>query len=162
MKAIEAEKKELNILVSKGLTFDIEHTITRRKSFRKIKETEVLHFTIQEPTLSTLDRIAAEQIEMQIDEQAITSDSFAESRRMIVAHSRRLARIVALAVLGEEYNEKRLKELSDLFFHTIKPSKLKAITSIINLTGNLGDFMNSIRSMQVRTTMPDRIEEDEA
>jgi hypothetical protein len=175
MNAKEAEKQELNLLIGRGFTFDVERTITRGL-FRKTKEKELLHFTIQEPTLSTLDRIAEEQIEMQIDEKAITSDSLAESRRLVYLHSKRLARIAALAVLGEDYiilkkvrgkvketyDNAKLKELTDLFFHCIKPSKLRSLVDIITLTSNLGDFTSSIRSMQIRTTMPDRIEEDEA
>ena len=97
---------------------------------------------------------------------------------MAARHARRMARIVALAVLGSNilkptpgkggavhYEEDRraLDDLTNLFFHTIKPSELFRLTMTINAMCNLGDFIHSIRLMSAaRTTVPTRIEADSA
>lgn len=179
---IEAEKIELNSLIGKGLSFDIERTVYKREQgflgyFKKrVPEVEKLKFTIQEPTLSTLDRISAEQIELRIDESIISGENgISEVKNLAKNHAQRMARIVALAVLGQDYvissssgssvrykyDDQKLNELSELFFQNIKPSKLIQLTMIINTISNLGDFMNSIRLMSAsRTTIPIRIEEN--
>lgn len=177
---IEAEKQELNILVNRGVSFELDRTIYHKQKglfgrFKKrIPVTEKLKFRIQEPTLSTLDRISAEQIELNIDERIMSSDAgLCEAKKLTKEHARRLAKIVALAVLGQDYvmtiqegsriryefDDKRLIELTDLFFNNIRPSKLMQLTLLVNTMSNLGDFTNSIRLMSgARTTMPIRIE----
>lgn len=179
---IEAERQELNILVNRGVTFELERTIYKKQDglfgrFKKrIPVIEKLKYKIKEPTLSTLDRISAEQIELAIDERIMSSDAgLSEAKKLTNEHSKRLAKIVALSVLGQDYvitiqegsriryefDEKRLSELTDLFFNNISPSKLMKLTLLINTMSNLGDFMNSIRLMSgARTTMPIRIEEE--
>lgn len=130
---------------------------------------------VQEPTLAVLDLIAAEQIELVIDEKLMTSeDALCIARKLAKQHARRMAKIVALAVLGEDYikatqvgarvkyehDDKRLDELTDLFFSRIKPSRLTELVSMISAMSNLGDFTNSIRLMSAaRTTMPILVEE---
>ena len=48
----------------------------------------------------------------------------------------------------------RLDELTDLFFHAVKPSELFQLTMTINAMCNLGDFIHSIRLMSAaRTTV---------
>lgn len=172
----EAEKQELNRLIEKGVTFEVERTIrAKQHGFLgfikpKVEKKETLKFTIQEPTLSTLDRIADEQIELKIDESIMSSDNgLQEAKKLVGEHGRRLAKIIAIAVLGQDglkqtngvggikyvYDYKRLEELTELFFHNVKPSKLIQLTIFINTMGNLGDFTNSIRLMSAaRTTMP--------
>ena len=172
----EAEKQELNRLIEKGATFEVERTIrAKQHGFLgfikpKVEKKDTLKFTIQEPTLSTLDRIADEQIELKIDESIMSSDNgLQEAKKLVGEHGRRLAKIIAIAVLGQDglkqtngvggikyvYDYKRLEELTELFFHNVKPSKLIQLTIFINTMGNLGDFTNSIRLMSAaRTTMP--------
>lgn len=179
---IEAEKQELNILVNRGISFEIERTTHKRPKgllgrFKKLVQvTEKLKFKIEEPTLSTLDRISAEQIELKIDERIMSSDGgLCEAKKLTHEHARRLAKIIAFAVLGQdyvktiqegsriryEYDDRRLNELTDTFFQHIKPSKLMQLTVLVNTMSNLGDFTNSIRLMSgARTTMPIRIEEE--
>lgn len=175
-----SEKDELNLLINQGMSFSLERTTyKRRKGFigrflrpKAIKTTE--RYRIEEPTLSTLDRIASEQLELAIDENVMSSlDGVCEARKMSHAHARRMAKIVAYAVLGQDYiitemvgsrikyrkDDKKLEELTDIFYHNIKPSKLFTMVSMINTMSNLGDFTNSIRLMSAsRTTMPIRIE----
>jgi hypothetical protein len=166
---LEAEKRELNLLINNGLSFEIEKTVKKRqKGFlgffkKRVRETEKMKFTIQEPTLYTLDRLSREQIEFSIDEKDFRLNGVAKVRGLVLDHSRRCARIVAIAVLGNGWEDRtRLQALENLFFKTIKPSKLMDLVRLINTMSNLGDFMNSIRLMSaVRTTMPGRIEETE-
>lgn len=177
---ITAERNELNTLINKGVNFDVERTIHKRQKgifgiFKKrIPVKELLKFTILEPTLSTLDRISEEQIELIIDENIMTTEAgLCEARKFTKKYSRRLARIIAIAVLGQDYimtiqegarirykyDDTKLDQLTDLFLHNIKPSKLMQLTILINTMSNLGDFTNSIRLISAsRTTMPIRIE----
>ena len=53
-----------------------------------------------------------------------------------------------------EEDRRRLDELTDLFFHAVKPSELFQLTMTINAMCNLGDFIHSIRLMSAaRTTV---------
>ncbi len=180
-KALEQERNELNTLIGKGLSFEIEDTQfdEERKFFGLIKKRTpvkaVRHFKIEEPTLGTLDRLSAEWIEFDIDEQALQSeDGIKRARTMVNRHANRCAKVIALAVLGTDYlipkhgkggivryieDTKELEHLTALFARTIQPSKLYQLYVMINAMCNLGDFTNSIRLMSTdRTTMPILIE----
>ena len=170
---IEAEKRELDLLLNKGMSFDLEvSTYKRGKGLGYLRKERVIEkqtFIIKEPTLSTLDRLAVEQIDMNFNESILEStEGVAEAKRLIKAHAKRCARIIAIAVVGSGTTIEKAKTpvLSELFYENIKPSKLFAIARMINAISNLGDFCNSIRYMSAsRTTMPepkampDRIEE---
>lgn len=178
----EAEKKELNLLIGRGTSFRIDRTIHRRQKglsglFKKrVPEKESLSFKIEEPTLSTMDHVSDERIELKIDEKALRGDKgLTEARKLAKAHSRRCAKIIALSVMGSEYeittkvgarvkystDEKRLKELTSIFFHGLKPSTLRDLVNAIDVMSNLGDFCSSIRLMSMtRTTAPTLVEED--
>jgi hypothetical protein len=137
---------------------------------------ENLTFVIHEPTLSILDRISAEQIELSIDEAIMRSeDGVCEAKKLSNEHSRRMAKIIAIAVIGQNYviaekkrgvikyryDNKRLDELTEIFFHNVKPSLLFEYVMLISTISNLGDFTNSIRLMSAaRTTMPILVEEN--
>lgn len=177
---IQAERNELNLLIDKGVNIEVERTIRvpiGRKYLlfkRYTAKIEKLKFTIKEPTLSTLDRLSAEQIELVIDEAKIKENGLSEAKMLTSKQAHRMARIVAIAVLGQEYvittqegariryqyDDKKLNELTELFFINVKPSNLFQYTVLINSMSNLGDFTNSIRLMSaVRTTMPTLIED---
>lgn len=181
---IEAERNELNTLINKGAKFEVEDVILQRQKgflgwFKKRIQVKEKHtFVIEEPTLTVLDLITTESIDMIIDENVMSSTSgMSESKKIANKHSKRCARVVALAVLGQDYilaipkrngtikikyDEARLKELTSLFFRAIKPSRLFRLALLVNTMMNLGDFMNSIRLMSgARTTMPNRIEEEQ-
>ena len=171
---LEQERKELNALINKGVSFevkDIEFEI-HKKFFGLIKKRipkEVTKtFTIEEVTLSTLD--------FAIDESLMKSaDGMKRARGLAKEHAVRCARIIAIAVLGENRFVPRpykggtrwvedvqaIEEMTALFARKIKPSKLYKLCVLVNAMCNLGDFLNSIRLMQSeRTTMPNRIEEN--
>ena len=177
---LEAERKELNLLIGRGITFDVKRTIFKRRPglmgrlSKRIPAEEMVSYRIQEPTLSTLDRMSDLQIELDINEEVMRSDqALHEARYLTGEHSRRLARIVATAVMGQDYvqirqsggrtvysnDEAGLEEIADVLFHGLTPSQLAELVVYINTISNLGDFCNSIRLMSaLRTTMPLRIE----
>lgn len=178
---INTERQELNLLINKGVSIEVDRTIyVKPKGLfgllkKRVKQTDKQKFIIQEPTLSVLDLISSEQIELNIDEKEMNSDNaLSLAKKLTNEHSRRMARIIAISVLGQDYiipiqkgsfiqykyDDARLKELTNLFFHNIKPSRMMQYVILINTMSNLGDFTNSIRLMSAsRTTMPILIEE---
>lgn len=175
------EMNELNRLIGHGLKF----RITRFKDVRQpgffgrfkkmIRVPEELEFELHEPTLAVMDRLSKEGIEMVIHEKDLQEETSGVStaKALIAKHSIRMARYVAIAVLGEElfipkeigahvqYKEdtRRLSELTDIFAHTIKPSKLYQLVIGINTIANMGDFTNCIRlASSNRTTIPNLIQ----
>lgn len=183
IKSLEQERKELNALINKGISFEIEDVIFEPKKSlfglvtRRVPVKVKRKFKIEEPTLGTLDRLSAEWIEFDLDESKLKSnDDMKQTRTLAANHSIRCAKVVALAVLGSDFlvpkysrngvvryveDTERLDELTALFARAIKPSKLYQLYVLINAMCNLGDFMNSIRLMSAdRTTMPIRIEEN--
>ncbi len=182
IKDLKKERQELNALIGKGVSFEVKDVVfdVQKRFFgllkKRIPKEVTRKFTIDEPTLSTLDRLSAEWIEFAIDEAAMQSeDGMSRARTLAHEHSMRCAKIVAIAVLGESRliakphkggtrwveDTQALDELTALFARTIKPSKLYQLYVLINAMCNLGDFTNSIRLMLAeRTTMPIRIEEN--
>lgn len=173
------EKNELNTLINKGITFDVEvdKCVFRGRIFKRRKVVKEKHqFKVEEPTLGTLDRLSAEWIELAIDEAAIKAEGMPKVRAMVNLHALRCARVIAIAVLGSDYlipvatrsgsikyveDNKELDRLTALFAQHIKPSQLYQLYVLIGAMCNLGDFVNSIRLMCAdRTTMPIRVEED--
>lgn len=175
---IQVEKNELNTLLDKGAKIEIERRVFEKKHwFGKVSEKrEKLQFTIKEPTLAVLDAMSELQIELQIDEEKIkTGDAMSVARRLTHEHSKKMAKLLAIAVLGEEYyiakrsggrvlysfDNRKLGELTALFLNNVKPSQLIQYTMLISTVSNLGDFLNSIRLMSAnRTTMPVLVEEN--
>ena len=140
LEALEREQSELRQMIGEGITFDVEVTYTRRKPgllgfFRKREKiTEKKVFRVQEPTLATLDRLSALWLQMSIDETKLgDEDYFKTAKKMAAQEARKLAQVVAVAVLGEDYydvtdkggylvrkpNETRLARLTSLFLHTV-------------------------------------------
>lgn len=171
--SLEQEQNELRHMINQGMTFDVEVTYKRRRPgffglFRKREKiTEKRVYTIKEPTLATLDRLSALWLQMEIDETRLGDDSYlATARKMANKEARRLAEVVAVAVLGEDYyditehrgafsykpNEDRLQRLAATFFHAVKPSDLFTLAVLITNVSNLGDFISSIRLMSATRT----------
>lgn len=177
------ERNELNALIGRGVSFEVEDTEIKEtpRLFGLFKKREVVSlkrtFTIEEPTLGTLDRLSSEWLEMELDERKLQGeDGLAQARKMTKRQALRCAKVIAIAVLGTDilipkirrggiikYEEdtKRLEKLTDLFARTITPSELLRLYLLIGTMCNLGDFMNSIRLMSAnRTTVPIQIEDD--
>lgn len=183
LKQLEQEQNELRHMINQGLTFDVDITYSRRRPgffgfFRKREKiTEKRTFTIKEPTLATLDRLSALWLELEIDEAKLNGGHYLETARQLTAkQTQRLAEVVAVAVLGEDYydttprgsgfqykpNDARLRRLAATFFHAVKPSELFQLAVLITNVSNLGDFISSMRLMSAaRTSDPEnnRIEQ---
>ena len=162
LEALELEQSELRLMIQEGVTFDVDVTHYRRKPgfwgyFRKReKVTEKRVFKIEEPTLNTLDRLSALWLQMEIDETRLQeADYLNAAKKMANKEAKRLAEVVATAVLGEDYytaidkggyfkrteNKQELKRLTSLFLHTVKPSELFTLAVLITNVSNLGDFI---------------------
>jgi len=157
---LEIEREELNLLVQRGFHFDV--IIGNRKKT----------FKIHEPTLNVLDRISDISLDMAISgDEMNQNDIILNARKLVKGNTKRQARIIAIAVLGESYYTNipilrqilnvfyRLKSrsLTDSFMHTITPSKLVGLTVSITNISNLGDFYASMRLLSgARTTQPRR------
>ena len=172
--ALETEQNELRLMIQEGVTFDVEITHHKRKPgilgfFRKReKVTEKKVFRIKEPTLDTLDRLSALWLQMAVDETKLQeTDYLNTAKKLANKEARRLAEVVATAVLGEDYyvtvadkggyyrrteDRKALENLTALFRHTVKPSELFTLAVLITNVSNLGDFINSIRLMSAART----------
>lgn len=176
---IELEREELQKLIRQGFKFHVEykHRVRvpglrgyfQRKRVVVRKET----FEIQEPTLSTLDRLSEVWLGLIIDEEQLQGaggQTLAAAKQIVAENTDNMARIVAIAVLGEDYfakevtnsgrihlfeDKKELKRLTLLFKHTIKPSKLTQLAGLITSVSNLADFIGSMRLLSgARTTLP--------
>lgn len=176
LETLTREQDELRKMIGEGVTFDVDITHYRRKPgllgfFRKReKVTEKKVYVIQEPTLATLDRLSLLWLQMEIDETKLNDDDYLRTARTLAnKEAKQLAEVVATAVLGEDYyiatfdgttyrrkeDRKTLRDLTRLFFHTLKPSELLTLAIIITNVSNLGDFVNSMRLMSAtRTSEP--------
>ena len=176
LNTLEAEKKELRLLINQGISFNVRYKETRTERRRvskylpswitrkvEVTEDDVKEFVIKEPTAYTLDRLSAEYIELQMDEQRIHDNPRQEARKLYMQHSKRMSLIVAIAILGNDWeDDKKLNELADFLHRWIKPSEIHDLVQAIDLTNNLADFINSMRLMSsARTTMPNRIETED-
>jgi hypothetical protein len=156
----EIERAELNLLIAEG--FRIEVLAGKRKKV----------FKIAEPTLAVLDRISDISLGMiEVKDDNNNADVFATARRAVRKNSKRMALVIAVVVLGESYYTTfpilkhvlnigyryRLRQLTNLFMHTITPSQLVELSAGITGVSNLGDFMRSMRLLSdARTTRPIR------
>ena len=176
MQAIEAEKKELRLLIGQGISFVVDYhedRVVRIPRFRYlqrlltkkqvVREEKQLEFLVKEPTAFTLDRLSLEYIELAMDEEKIKSNPRQEARKLFSKHNRRMARIVAIATLGNDWeDDKKLSERTEFFSRWLKNSTLWELVQAIDLTNNLADFINSMRLLSsARTTIPNRIESQE-
>lgn len=174
IEALEQERRELRLLINEGVAFTVTYyerlykkgwwQWLKRKfrrnanSYTSVEKQQT--FIVKEPTAFTLDRLSAEYIELVLDETKIKEAPRQEARLLFTKHSRRMARIVAIAVLGNDWEDKhQLSQLTEFFSRWLKNSQLWELVQAIDLTNNLADFINSMRLMSsARTTMPTRIE----
>lgn len=173
--SLQQEREELRLLINEGVAFNVTYfekvrvrgggfigwllRLLKRKPRYTVEERQ-RSFVIKEPTAYTLDRLSAEYLELAMDEAKIKADPRQVARQLYSKHSRRMARIVAIAVLGNQWEDKKqLGELTDFFARWLKNSQVWQLVQAVDLTNNLADFINSMRLMSsARTTMPNRIE----
>lgn len=153
------EQNELNLLIERGYKFTIPVFV--RNWFKVEKQNKT--FNIKEPTLAVLDVISEVALKLEINEKKLNENTINEARKIATDNAVLMARIVALAVVGEDYfvsvgrkiqyNEKEVKKLTKIFYTTLKPSDLINICQVITSIANLGDFLNSMRLIRgTRTT----------
>lgn len=174
---LDIEREQLNILIKKGVRFEITQKVYKRKKgiwglFQKpIPIEETTSYEIHEPTLAVLDRICEVSLDMVVDEDALKDKVvILEAKKIAKQNNHKMARLIAIAVLGEDYHiteispkgkikryndDKELNRLTKIFLHSIKPSKLALLTATITNISNLGDFISSMRlTSGARTTKP--------
>ena len=153
MENIEREKKELDLLIEKGVSFKVP-----KRSFLKYFGEKERSFEIHQPYLGTLDYLSAEYINMEfspekVDDSSDKTNWLNESKRLQAVNSKRCAKIIAIAVLNSKYKIKFFSGiLSNYFLWRITPEKLLSISNIILLISNISDFTNSIRLMSIHPT----------
>ena len=171
----DIERDELNRIIGNGVSFTITRRIRRKKAFPRIGyqvETISGKYEIQEATHSTLDRLSAIWIDMDSPEQELLKGgavTIRTAKNLANINARRMARIIAVAVLGEDYfipcqrygrtaykgNDKALDDLTEIFLHSLRPSELVSLAQTVTAVSNLGDFIASMRLMSgARTTQP--------
>jgi hypothetical protein len=179
--SLEMEREELNTLVQRGFKFTVHIRMRQRAKglpgfFGKKELVEkAFPFEIKQPTLATLDRISEVVLDIAASEETPdgnTQEVLAIAWRQAREHSRKLARVIAIATLGEDYyryeismsgetlrqecNDKELDRLTDMFFHTVTPSELVVLASAITSTANLSDFIVSTRYLSGTRTAQQR------
>ena len=180
----DIERDELNLMIQGGVRFTVSRKVYKRVPgllgfiLPRKAENVTEAFVIQEPTLNTLDRLSEIWVGMNIPEAELTAGghkTLAAAKRVAFQNTKKMARIIAIAVLGEDYyytiqdangrirrktDDKELERLADIFAHNIKPSDLLGLAQTVTSVSNLGDFIGSMRYMSGATTtqIADRIE----
>jgi hypothetical protein len=114
---------------------------------------------------------------MEIDETKLNDRDYLDTAKALAKkEARRMAEVVAVAVLGEDLyitterrgvfsykpDEAKLQRLANTFYHAIKPSELLTLAILITNVSNLGDFISSTRLMSATRTsdpMTNRVEQ---
>ena len=99
--------EEIETTALNGVSFEIKdvEVETQSRFFGLVKKhirNEVTRkYTINEPTLATLDRLSREWVEFAIDDDALKSaDGMTAARTLARTQAIRCARVIAIAVLG--------------------------------------------------------------
>ncbi|WP_138481535.1 hypothetical protein [Dyadobacter bucti] len=149
----EAEQKELDLLNSRGMFFEVPKRWTGSLSKTKLRK-----FHIKSPPLGVMDRLSDEYIKLDLDEELLEKDPYLkEAKNLTKKHTKRCARIVAIAVLGNSPLFRFIFPfLADYFYWRINSRMLFKLTLIILQMSYYGDFINSIRYLSAarRTTTP--------
>lgn len=148
-KDITKERAALNALLDKGLEFEVPRTLFGFN--RKPRK-----FTIRQPYLGTMDELSEILLTMDMDEETLKANPMEEGRKLAYKNARKMARVVAIAVLNNRIGIKLFSGiLASYFAWKVTPSKLFQLAMIINTITNVADFTNSIRLLSlVRTTAP--------
>lgn len=167
----ELKREESKILNDEGYSFEVEYDkkikceTTRffgllpiiETSYVKTKET----FTIKPCTLSTLDRLSKYQIELYLEDNSLTDEykQLNEAKLMIYHNSMNMARIVAVAVLGTSFKQRKFESLTKILSDSLTPKKLLEIVNQIMKYQDLGNFMNSTRLISMKSVIkPNEVE----
>lgn len=148
---IQAEKKELDILNTKGMEFEVQ-----RRGFGPFGSNKTRKFTIKPLPKGVMHRLSAEYIHLDMDEELIAKDALLQAKKLVNKHAMRCARIVAIAVLNNSrWYHLLVGVLTRYFYMRVTSQTMWQLTVIINQMSNYGSFTNSIRYLSTtRTTLP--------
>lgn len=149
-------------LENKGFSFSIKFRQVKRPWLLGNRYAEVEKtLTIRHNTLAVLDLISKECQRLKFDPHAFETKDlkvFAEARKLVSEHSRTMAKIIAIASMGEEcfvitphgdyqVREKEIKRLQDQIYVSLGFDELTTICDKITGHSDLANFINSIRLM---------------
>lgn len=169
------ERAELNILRQSGTKYELKWRETHGWWFWKTTEYKSQIYDIAQPTLAVLDEISELGMQLELSEEEIVKgemNALREVRRSVTKNAKKLARIVAMATLGEtmfdistkhgatqtKRNDKAIDSLASLIYVAAKPEQLAFMAAAITNTSGLPDFASSTRYLSARTTEPHRVE----
>lgn len=149
---LQSRKAELLRLINDGFVFEVvEKKPFRKHIFSKVQLTEVIHeFKIKEMPYSTLDRISIYSLDM---ERYVNESDVLAQKRDASNHRLNMCKLIATAVLSTDFEKNKFDELTTLFYNFLKPSDGFKICELIDISSNLGDFINSIRLVTAANTM---------
>ena len=155
--AKQAELNESQNLIERG----VEFTTPKKSILKYFSKQKERKFVIRQPYIGALDLMCYEFLQTEIDEDLLQGDPLSEAKKLSHKSVKRLAAIVAIAVLDSWWKIKLFKDvLTTYFLWRITPKKLLEISLIINQMCNFSDFINSTRLMSVtKTTTPTPVEE---
>ncbi|WP_337043863.1 hypothetical protein [Emticicia sp. 17c] len=154
--ALRAEQNEADVLINRGISFEVP----MRSPLKYFSRTRQRTFVIHQLYLGTLDIISRIFLSLPLDEAAIAADPLREAKRISAESARKCALAIAIAVLNSQWKIKLFSGLlANYFLWRIQPSRLVQVAFYLNQLSNLGDFISSIRLMSaIRTTAPSQVE----
>lgn len=181
MEVNQLEREEAKILTDKPFEFTVEYkeyTSIKKRPFWMFWQKSTLKeiakketFGIKPLCLSTLDRLADYQLNIEIDEAGLSNDldSLATAQKMVKQSAKDLSKIVALCIMGVNYfklidgvkttDEKEFKRITDVLFNSLTTDELTKIISEVIKSAGYGNFINSTRWMSAkRMTRPNEVE----
>ena len=155
--AVIMAHRELDSLVDNGIEYTMVYT--RRLLF--LRKTKRITFSVYEPTLAVLDQICSEAIDITLDDDELAkggAETIKSAMRVVTDNTARMARIVALATLGEQafdtmpwgtgrLNKGRVNKLARVIEHSATSTQLTHLTTAVLDRLNLGSFLQSTRLM---------------
>ena len=153
------EKNELNVLLDRGFTIEIQHQEkTRARHWwqrvfgLKQYAMKTEKFTFKEPTLAVLDRVSLEYMELEQAADDIAKFGESVAKRVAYKQADTMARIIAIFALGENIfnpdfseNTDEFNRVSGIMAHAFTPSKMVQIVGVLSTLSNIPAFLNTIQ-----------------
>lgn len=166
-KKIDKKRLEISENLAKemrevGLLLDEPDYFTCPTILRSFFGKKYSYWPIKYLPFDTLVRLGREYAEIEWSEEELTKYGIIEAKRMTVAHARRLAKITAIAVVGEMPFASLIRPILTRYFaKRMTPSMFLNVVEILNRQGDYANFSHSIRLTQgKRLTEPALIETD--
>ena len=160
--SLAAEQKELDVMVREGLEFRLPMKSPLKYLRKKDKRERV--WVLPELYTGTVDYLSHAFAKIEFNERKLQDNPLAESKLLAGRSAKLTSRIVAMAVLNDEWGIRFLTPfLARYFLWRIKPSKLWRLAMMVNVMMNLEDFTNSIRlfAIVLKSATPERMEENQ-